>query len=163
MSESLMRVGVCTGCSREKLVGPLHLEKGGPLFCLPCGLEWHVEHSRRRKMGRIVIKAIKAYLAADGALADIDRLKFAAAGFPFYSSDADAIGAEVGDITTELLEAAVRLTHPDRHPPERQEAAHRVTQELLALKPFTFPAPKEKVPEQRDESAVGAQRPTAHP
>jgi hypothetical protein len=33
---------------------------------------------------------------------------------------------------TALVKAAVRLTHPDRHPPERQAEATRTTQELLA-------------------------------
>ena len=44
----------------------------------------------------------------------------------------------------ELLDDTIRLTHPDCHPPERQELAKRVTQQFLALKPFTFPAPKPK-------------------
>ncbi len=56
--------------------------------------------------------------------------------------NADTIGAEVGDITAELLADTIELTHPDKHPPEREEKAKRVTQELLALKPFVFPAPK---------------------
>src|SRR5262245_1786259 len=38
--------------------------------------------------------------------------------------------------------------HPDKHPPERRELAKRVTAELLALKPFAFPAPQ---PEPRPE------------
>jgi hypothetical protein len=58
----------------------------------------------------------------------------------------DTIGGEVGDITTELLEDAIRLTHPDRHPAERQEFAHRVTLALIALRPFVFPAPKKPEP-----------------
>ena len=37
---------------------------------------------------------------------------------------------------------AIRLTHPDHHPPERQALAHRDTQELLKLQPFVFSAPK---------------------
>ena len=43
-------------------------------------------------------------------------------------------------MTLELLEGAVRLTHPDRHP-DRVEQATRVTAELLALKPFVLPKP----------------------
>jgi hypothetical protein len=54
----------------------------------------------------------------------------------------DTVGTEVPDITSELLEDIVKLVHPDLHPPERRETAKRVTQELLALKPFVFPAPK---------------------
>jgi hypothetical protein len=44
----------------------------------------------------------------------------------------------------ELLAATIALTHPDKHPPEFKAEANRVTQELLALKPFVFPAPKPK-------------------
>jgi hypothetical protein len=140
-------VGTCCNCSgANKLLAHLHGDKGGPLTCMPCGIEWHAKYGRRRKLGRIVIKAIRAYLDAGGAWSDLDRLKLAAGGIVFSSGEADAIGVEIGDITTELLEAAVRLTHPDRHPKERQESAQQVTQELLALKPFTFPAPEKAPP-----------------
>jgi hypothetical protein len=68
---------------------------------------------------------------------------------------ADTDGETI-DLTSELLTDVLRLTHPDHHPPERQELAHRVTQGLLALQPFVFPAPKPEptVPtsEPRDES-----------
>jgi hypothetical protein len=147
-------LGECPECGgKQKLLMPLYGEKGGPLTCIPCGMDWHAAHSRKRKLGRIVTKAIKGYLAAGGGWDDVDRLKLAAVGVPLYDFEADTIGADVGDITLELLEAAVRLTHPDRHPPERQEAARLVTQELLALKPFVFPAPKEK-PVERNASTV---------
>jgi hypothetical protein len=33
----------------------------------------------------------------------------------------------------ELLRGAIALTHPDRHPPERQELANRITAGLLDL------------------------------
>jgi hypothetical protein len=39
---------------------------------------------------------------------------------------------------------AIKIAHPDHHPPERRELARRVTEGLLALQPFTFPAPKAK-------------------
>jgi hypothetical protein len=141
-----MQVGHCTNCGKQTLVGPLHEENGGPLFCLPCGSDWHAQHGRRRKLGRIVIKAMKAYFAAGGRWDTIDRLKLAAAGISLFPGEADTLGVEVGDITTELLDATLRLTHPDRHPPERQEEANRVTQELLALKPYVFPSLKSKQP-----------------
>jgi hypothetical protein len=48
------------------------------------------------------------------------------------------------ELTSELLADALQLAHPDRHPPERQELAHRTTQALLAIQPFVFPAPKPK-------------------
>jgi hypothetical protein len=138
-----MAVGYCTACDQgNKLVGPLHLAKGGPLVCIPCGTDWHAKHTRVRKLGRIIVKATKAYLKAGGDWSALDRLKLAASGVALYAGEADTIGAEVGDITAELLEDTIRLTHPDRHPTERQDAARRVTQELLALKPYVFPAPK---------------------
>jgi hypothetical protein len=36
-------------------------------------------------------------------------------------------------LTDDLLRDAVKLTHPDRHPPERQALANRVTAALLDL------------------------------
>jgi hypothetical protein len=45
------------------------------------------------------------------------------------------------ELTLELLEEALRLTHPDRHP-DRAEQATRVTAELLALKPYVLPKPQ---------------------
>jgi len=33
-------------------------------------------------------------------------------------------------VPSELIRAAIGLAHPDRHPPERQESALRVTQQL---------------------------------
>lgn len=152
-------IGQCRRCDQpNQLLVPLHGEKGGPLTCMSCGIDWHAEHGRRRKMGRIVTKAIKAYFNAGGAWADIDRLKLAASGIIFGSGEADTIGADVGDITTELLEAAIRLTHPDKHPPERREAANQVTQELVALKPFVFPAPKKAPPLSPSDSYSTAPR-----
>lgn len=130
------------------------------MFCIPCGMEWHGKYGRRRKIGRIVIKAMKAYENAGGSLfaKDFDKLKFAATGWSMggYEAELDTIGAEIGDITLELLKDTLQLTHPDHHPPERRALAERVTQELLALEPFIFPPPKRK-PEDpfkvaRDES-----------
>jgi hypothetical protein len=91
-----------------------------------------------------------AYEKAGGSWADVTKLKDSALfGFgsaPWhvldplgYLTDAINTDAEIVDLTSELLDDAVRLTHPDCHPPERQELAKRVTQELLALKPFAFP------------------------
>ena len=79
--------------------------------------------------------------------------------------DADTIGAEIGDITSELLEDVLKLCHPDKHPAERKQLADRVTQELLALKPFVFPAPKPRPepPEPRDGSLWDFQKPTKDP
>jgi hypothetical protein len=152
-----MQPGTCRHCWRHGvLVGPLYNERGGPLVCIQCGTEWHAKYSRRRRYGRIVVKALKAFFEAGGKWGDVDRLKIRAQGMDIFSdSEDDKIGADVGDITSELLDAAVRLTHPDRHPPERQADASYVTKELLALKPYVFPAPKPKPapPPRRDRSA----------
>lgn len=141
-----MYVGTCGSCRRPNiLVGPLHGERGGPPFCMRCGIDWNSEHSRKRKLGRIVVKAMKAYLKIGGTSGDLNLLQFAALGldlFQLHGNGADTIGADVGDITSELLDATIRLTHPDRHPQERQEAATQVTKKLVALKPFVFPEPK---------------------
>ncbi len=135
----------CVKCSRQDLpVAPLHDDRGGPLFCPFCAGAWHAEHTRLRKWGRIIIKAMKMYEKEGGSWNDFTAMKLAAAGWNVGGFEADTIGAEIGDITSELLASTVELTHPDRHPPERRDLATRVTQELLALKPFGFPAPKPK-------------------
>ena len=99
------------------------------MFCPPCCGAWHGEHGKRRKYGRIVIKAIRAYLDhGGGSYMDIDKLKTSATaarlGGMFEASantkrlldplgyGADSIGAEVGDITAELLQDTLQLTHP---------------------------------------------------
>jgi hypothetical protein len=144
-------MGKCPKCSRHGFIMPLHGAHGGPMLCLQCGMEWHAKHTRRRKFGRVVVKAMNLYLENGGRFTDLDKFKeslaLARLGFkdPIVSAfAADEIGTDVGDITSELLADVLQLTHPDKHPPERQELAKRVTQELLALKPFVFPAPKPK-------------------
>lgn len=116
MTAPKMHVGICTKCDQPKLVGPLHDLNGGPDVCIRCGMDWHVEHGRKRKLGRIVVKAMRLFLKAGGTWDAIDRLKFSAMGMMrLHAGAADTIGADTGDITLELLEATVRLTHPDRH------------------------------------------------
>jgi hypothetical protein len=152
--------GECAGCGRRALLVPLHgREKGGPLRCFICAGQWQAEHGRRRTLGRVVIRTMKAYIAGGGSWKDMDRLVQTALldsdtfGLAIESSIADPLGnlaetaktaAETILLTSELLADAVRLTHPDAQPPERRELANRVTQELLALQPFTFPAPNQK-------------------
>jgi hypothetical protein len=80
-------LGQCVRCGGgQKLVGPLHLEKGGPIVCLPCGTEWHAQQARERKQRERFIQ-----------------------GFGLGPSH-----AEPHELTLELLEEAIRLTHPDR-------------------------------------------------
>jgi hypothetical protein len=144
----------CAMCGKHDYCGPLYGERGGPLTCLLCSGKWHGEHGRRRRVERVVIKAMKAYEADGGHIfgTDFDRLKLTASGF-----DGGADGhVDFNDLTSELLDAAIALTHPDKHPPERKAEANRVTQELLALKPFVFPAPPPPPPPKPDDACVNS-------
>jgi hypothetical protein len=145
--------GDCAICKKQNSLIQLHDDNGGPWVCPVCAGKWHAEHGRRRKAGRVVVRAIQAYEAVGGKWNDLDKLKISALyGNRFfgnydgldplgYMTDAVNATGEPTDVTSELLDAAVRLTHPDCHPPERHELAKNVTQELLALKPFAFPKP----------------------
>jgi hypothetical protein len=148
-----MNEGTCAGCERRAVLAPLHgPEKGGPLRCYVCAGAWHAEHGRRRKMGRVVIRAIQAFADGGGSWDDVDKLKITAMGHDYfpgvdplgYMAESATNADETILLTSEILAHALRLVHPDAHPPERQELASRVTQQLLALQPFVFPAPKPK-------------------
>src|SRR5262245_41151776 len=73
--------GDCPKCGKPGLIMPLHGERGGPLMCLNCGMEWHAKHSRRRKFGRIIVKACRLYMDNGGQWRDFDKLKLSAMGF----------------------------------------------------------------------------------
>jgi hypothetical protein len=142
--------GRCEGCGELTVLLPLHGPKGGPLRCPLCVGQWNAEHGRKRRTGRIAIRAIKAFQDAGGKWDDIDMLKLSASDVAtdlgldplgYMTGIAKMDGADI-ELTSELLADVLKLTHPDHHPPERQELAHRVTQALLALQPFVFPAPK---------------------
>jgi hypothetical protein len=131
----------------------LHGNRGGPLCCLICFGKWDAEHAPRRRARRVLIKALKAYEAAGGNTwgDEFDKLKLAASG---WWSGNDTAAVDFRDLTTELLTATLALTHPDKHPLERKAEANRVTQELVALKPFVFPAPEpESTPKPRSKRA----------
>jgi hypothetical protein len=158
---------------------PLHGERGGPMRCSLCIGQWHGEHGKRRRHGRIVIRAIAAYLRNGGSSKDIDKLQQSAVVGDFlggtvlglgHESLADPLGYltgsavrsfsdEIIELTSELLADAIKLAHPDYHPPERQDLARRTTQGLLALQPFVFPAPKPKPAPQPGPSFEAAPRP----
>jgi hypothetical protein len=157
----------CPECGSDSFLIPLHCGKGGPLRCPLCVGQWNAEHGRRRRTGRVVIRAIKAFLDAGGKYNDIDTLKLSAIGDglgdSFGPSYTDPLGYMDGiakldggdiDLTSELLADLLRLAHPDHHPVERKALATQVTQGLLALQPFVFPAtkkpPLEKTPPRRD-------------
>jgi protein-arginine kinase activator protein McsA len=146
----------CEGCGQHSFLIPLHGGKGGPLRCPLCVGMWNAEHGRRRRTGRIVIRAIRAFLDAGGKYDDIDKLKLSATSADVGWFDVDPLGYMDGiarldgadvDLTSELLADVLRLAHSDHHPIERKELAQRVTQGLLALQPFVFPAPKPKKPD----------------
>jgi hypothetical protein len=159
----------CAVCKKSHFLVPLHGDKGGPSVCLPCAGFWHAKHGRRRKAGRVVIRALKAYTDAGGSWTDIPKLQLSAFCWddldPLgYMADTTSPSGEPVDLTSELLDDVIRLVHPDCHPPERQDLAQRVTQGLLALKPFVFPTPQPKavtsVKPQPDNGSLKC-RPTA--
>jgi hypothetical protein len=164
-------IGRCDGCGESTALFPLHGEKGGPPRCVLCLGKWHAEHGRRRNRGRVVIRAIKGYLAAGGEWTDVNKLNICALGADIGGVfDIDPLGYMAGvaktadeiiELTSELLADALVLVHPDKHPPERQELAHRVMTQLLALKPFVFPALEPKSPLPR--SSQPAPRPANPP
>jgi hypothetical protein len=111
-------LGYCQICrsDSQKVVVPLHSEQGGPLVCHICSGKWHAEHGRKRRAGRVVVRAIKAYEAAGGRWTDVDKLKMSTLSSldPLgYMADAIDSDGEIADLTAELLDAAIRLTHPD--------------------------------------------------
>ena len=151
-------VSACTKCGQRTYVAPLHDERGGPLFCFLCAGAWHAEHAPKRRARRVLIKALKAYEKAGGSLHDkeFNELILAASGY-FFVHEADRIGDDFADLTTELLNATIALVHPDKHPIERKAEATRVTQELHALKPFVFPAPEPEPPAKPDDALFSSQ------
>jgi hypothetical protein len=150
--------GTCAICNeRHDFLMALHGDKGGPMACLLCSGKWHAEHGKRRRLGRIVIRAMMAFMEAGGKSSDIDKLRNAAtfANVGGLETVTDPLGYlagiasskdEVIELTSETLDDTVKLVHPDCHPPERKELATRVSAQLIALKPFVFPAPKPKPP-----------------
>lgn len=120
--------GDCTICGKHDYLTPLHGGKGGPPCCLLCIGKWHAEHGRRIKRGRIVVRAIRAYLDAGGKYHDIEKLRLTACGHEVFSLDPlgymagiAAIGQDETELNAELLADALRLTHPDRHAPEHRD------------------------------------------
>jgi hypothetical protein len=147
----------CAICGKSDYVTPLHDDAGGPMCCLLCKGQWHAEHGRRMKAGRVVIRAMKGYEAAGGNWLDFDKLKLSVVEFgeldPLgYLAGKAKIDNAVIDLTSELLTDVLKLTHPDHHPPERRELAQRVTAQLLDLQPFVFPAPQSE-PVEYDEAS----------
>jgi hypothetical protein len=153
-------VGQCAVCKKQEYVTPLHGDKGGPRCCFMCAGAWQAKNTKKRNIGRIAVRALVAFMDAGGTASEVVKLKdtvlMRSIGFGGLDVESitDPLGylagiAKANDkeevlLTTEVLTDAIRLAHPDLHPPERQEIAHRTTQKLLALQPFVFPAPKPK-------------------
>ncbi len=124
----------CTRCgARQVIVFPFHgVDNGGPLVCPPCAIA--IEDSFRKER---------------------DNLLWA------YGLGSGATRSRAGDteLSLELLVEVLALTHPDAHPPERAERAHRVTAALTALKPYLRPARKPATPEPSRAGGKQASRP----
>lgn len=151
MSNTRSSLGNCAVCKKHGIINPLHSERGGPLTCIKCGMEWHAKNGRKRWAGRVAVKAIKAFHDAGGSKEDLDKVCLAAAFAGMNgilggmlpqlpAGYTDDVVADVPELTTELLKSLLQLVHPDHHPPERRELATQVTKELNALTPFAFPA-----------------------
>jgi hypothetical protein len=139
----------CAICKKHNLVVPLHGTQGGPEVCLVCAGKWHAEHGRRRRAGRVVIRALRAYEEAGGKWHDFDKLKLSAIGqLGFMDLDplgymADAINTdvEIVDLTSELLDDAIHSTRlsapvtmltnvdgaPSAKPKDRQPSVRHAT------------------------------------
>jgi hypothetical protein len=110
----------CVRCGDGPLfIAPLHGEKGGPLMCVKCRLQWDQDDRRAR--------AKKVDL--------LELLDVPVAG---------SLRKDPCFLTRELLDELLALTHPDHHPDERHAQASRVTAELNRLRTFTPPKPKPK-------------------
>jgi hypothetical protein len=154
----------CPSCGKHSFLIPLHGEKGGPLRCPLCVGAWNAEHGRKRRLGRIVIRALRAFMDGGGKWDQIDGLKLSASGLGVNVSGygADLAPDDDVELTSELLAEVLHLVHPDCHPSERKDAATQVTQRLLALQPFVFPAAKPKPTNVTDKSQV-AEEPDKEP
>jgi hypothetical protein len=161
--------GECSIChEHNEFLMPLHGEQGGPSCCLLCRGKWHAEHGKRRRLGRVVIRAMMAFIEGGGSICDLDKLKVTAITHDVFEVDAlgymagaAKIKDEVIELTSELLADTLKLVHPDMHPLERRDSANRVTQGLLTIKPFVFPAPTPK-PTEKPKSTPSAVTPKRH-
>lgn len=127
MSAALqLEVGQCGRCYETGvLIAPLHGERGGMSVCPNCASVLNLQWDMERK-----------------------RISRLLEGFGVEPKPA------ASELYLETLEAAVRLCHPDRHPPDREALAQRVTAELLALKPHVRPRPSDVSPEEQQRTLL---------
>ena len=79
----MSKFGPCPGCNQSLPLMSLHGDKGGPLRCGLCAGKWHAEHTRRRRAGRIIIKAMNLFLSHGGKWTDLDRFRLFTGGDRF--------------------------------------------------------------------------------
>jgi hypothetical protein len=109
----------CVNCGCRTLVFRLRGEKGGPIVCPKCaGIIDEIYGPRHRR----VIDLPGDYVPGGPAK------------------------TRPGELTLEVINAAVKLAHPDRHGPERLELATCVTAALTALRPYARSTPKPPEP-----------------
>jgi hypothetical protein len=107
----------CINCGvnpTTTLVFPLHGDKGGPIVCQKCA-EW-IDNLYSRPGSKKQLQ--------------LDALDFFGIGPPGKPAS-----ARPGELTRELLDETLQLTHPDRHP-ERLALATKVTAALTTLRPY---------------------------
>ncbi len=111
----------CARCNRPApLLVALHGDRGGPDVCIDCQDTVLREAKQRRRD--------KPKGSADLEAALQGELAFAVKG----------------EIDSDLFTDVLALTHPDGHPPERQEMATRVTARLTELRPYLKLHPPKK-------------------
>lgn len=66
--------------------------------------------------------------------AGVDLLDYERGRLDGYRAGQQAARRASTGVDIELLGEIIRLTHPDRHPAERNEAANRVTARLIAMR-----------------------------
>jgi len=108
----------CSRCGKLTfMLVRLHGERGGPELCPDCKVQKQLDQKRKDK--------------------EWDRVLGALGGGLFGPDTADD-----EEVCRELIDEALTLTHPDRHSPERNALATRVTAELTRLREFAKPRAK---------------------
>ncbi len=142
-------MGTCAKCGCNGYVMPMHGEKGGPLMCPMCMGAENARQANKAKAARLLFRAVDMYFKNGGKNAEVDFIVNAGAlarlnGGALLQGIGVKMDGAAPELTKELLLQTIQLTHPDRHPPERQDMAREVTQKLTAMQPFVLPEEKER-------------------